>query len=168
MDKNAISINQDPPFSFDIADANDLKALKAWFNSKRERLLWGGPVMQDCTTQKAFLLQLNENNFNSYSLKQEKRFVAFAQIQPHSRARVHFGRLVVKPEYRGNGLSYVLLNHLLAEAKKSFKAKSASLFVYNTNTYAMQSYMKSGFVSTTPPKGLRPLDGCTFMLKQLS
>lgn len=167
MDKNAISVNQEPRFSFGIADENDIKALKTWFKNKRERLLWGGPAMQDCDTQKAFLLQLNENNFKSYSLKENKQCLAFAQIQPHSHARVHFGRLVVKPEYRGGGLSYVLLNHLFAEAKDTFKAKSASLFVYNTNTYAMQSYMKSGFVSTKPPKGLRPMDGCTYMLKHL-
>lgn len=149
------------------ATIDDIAIVRSWFKNERDLMLWGGVSMQHCNCEQSFVSTLSKDNFISYSLSTNKRLLGFAQIQQHPQKRVHLGRLAIKPNLRGQGLSHVLLAHLFTAAKKQFKANQASLFVYLSNTYAHNAYMKNGFVSTPLPKGMPTMQGCDYMLKRL-
>lgn len=165
MDKNIISPIETSNLEVRASQDNDLTALKSWFSSAKDMLLWGGASFKFGASTEEFLNALHKNGYYALSLYHQSEFVGFGQYQLNKRY-VHLGRLAIAPKFKGMGLSYSLVTSLIEEAMRNstHPIKQVSLYVYKANKVAHKVYTKMGFEVTAPPKGITAIPTCHFML----
>jgi ribosomal protein S18 acetylase RimI-like enzyme len=170
MDKDPISINSKRELdNIELIDAQPAHygLILSWFSNKRQFEHWAGPSLGFPSGADELQRGLQKGDYKSFALVNnsdhgEQVLLGFGQIQfwPN---RAHVGRLVIAPEYRGKGLSYVLVNLLIEQAVALQKIQLVSLFVYNSNTAAKTSYKNLGFVESAYPQGIAKVKDCSYM-----
>ncbi|GEM_PF-6729581 len=164
MDQNAVSVNlDDSGYFLQAATLNHTKHLFEWFRDPIEFTTWAGPKLEYPSTPEALHLSLSQTGFQYFALcNSGENVVAFGQLQllPES---LHLGRLAVHPSYRGKGLSYKLLNHLIYKAYSLANFEEVSLFVYESNDVAIKSYKKFGFKEAEWPSYVKHMPSCLYM-----
>lgn len=140
--------------------------LKSWFRNHNEIYSWGGPNMTYPMSDGSFLKCLAAPQYTSFCLlNEEQQMLAFGQYYRRLEYH-HLGRLAVNPDFRGQGLSKILITKLLEQAYMHSPAKGASLFVFKDNKVAYKCYQSLGFIETNYPE--RPFPGnmqnCLYMV----
>ncbi len=146
-----------------IPSNDELESVLSWFNSLSEVLYWGGPDLSYPLYLERFKTESNYHKINSYILKVDSTVVAFGQIYQRLN-RCHLGRLVVNPDFRGQGFGQALIEALSVKGRKLFGLKQDSLFVLDDNSAALSLYKKSGFRLATYPVELK-LANCLYMIR---
>jgi ribosomal protein S18 acetylase RimI-like enzyme len=166
MDKNAIQVNSD--IKLKAAANGDFAAVASWFEpvtkAQKTGLVrqWAGPNTPNPLTVPLLANYIASGNYHSYVLIAQSNIVGFGQFQL-VKERVHLARLIIKQEYRGQGLAKRLLSELIELAQAHIKVREVSLFVYADNIKAIKCYETYGFAESATPKGIQPLAGCRFM-----
>ncbi len=141
-----------------------ITTLMCWLNNQEDLVSWGGPLFSESFTSDSFLKNLNLEQLDSYCLVSEcDEVLGFGQFYQRL-DKCHLGRLVIKPESRGQGLASVLISNLMQIGMEKLNVKSCSLFVYGHNKAAISTYQKLGFeLSEYPDKS--SFQECLYMVK---
>lgn len=164
MDQNAVSVNlDDSGYFLQAASVSHTRDLFEWFREPEAFTTWAGPRLEYPSTPEELHLNLSKQGFQYFALCDSgENVVAVGQLQLLPKA-LHLGRLAVHPSYRGKGLSYKLLNHLIYKASSLANFTEISLFVYESNDVAIKSYKKFGFTSAPWPRHVRKVQSCLYM-----
>jgi ribosomal protein S18 acetylase RimI-like enzyme len=168
MDKNPVSINSNNTDSICLvrSKAQHYAPLLSWVKDDFVFVQWAGPSLERPSSASVLETSLQIGNYQSFSLvttqQKQDQLLGFGQIQIWS-SRAHLGRLIIAPEHRKKGLSYVLVNRLIQEAARQQPIQSVSLFVYDNNIAAKTSYDNLGFVPAPYPPSIAQVPDCTFM-----
>ncbi len=153
-------IKFDWPLALTLASPDDCAGLMLHFNSLQELTDWGGEGFRFPPRRLEFLQQLYKKDSQSFMLSQPQGPVAFGQICQRF-DRHHLARLLVLPQWRGQGLSQALLWSLIARGYQQDSQKDFSLFVFKHNLRAQHCYQTFGF--TPAPQPATPHPGLLFM-----
>ena len=135
-----------------------------WFSNEQELTNWSGPNFRFPLNLYSFTEDLNMGSLNSFALiSNTSEFLAFGQFYQRLN-KCHLGRLVVSPQFRGQGIAAKLMSHLCERGRKELKLNEYSLFVLAHNKSAIKSYQKFGFTFADYPDEI-PLANCLYMVK---
>jgi RimJ/RimL family protein N-acetyltransferase len=111
-----------------------------------------------------FSEDLKLQKLQSYCLiSDESDLLAFGQFYLRL-GRCHLGRLIVNPEFRGQGIIHTLIDKLSDYGCAELNVNQCSLFVLNNNEFALRAYKAYGFKLDKYPKKLQ-LENCLYMIK---
>lgn len=158
---NMIKVNDSMPTQLLKCTDQELIGVFRWFNSEKAVFYWGGPGVTYPLQVKRFKTESKFQECHSYALKQGRQLMAFGQIYERL-DHCHLGRLVVSPQYRGQGVGEKLIEALMTEGQRKLNLFQASLFVLSDNKAAIKLYEKSGFIEAVYPKKI-PLENCLYM-----
>jgi len=145
-------------------DENQLVTMMKWFSNEQEVKSWAGPKFRYPYNQQSFREDLNHNFTSSWSLiSQQKILLAFGQYYLRL-GKCHLGRLVVNPEFRGQGFISYLMEGICELGMNELAVESCSLVVLEQNESAKIAYEKFGFLVEDYP-GSNPLERCLYMVK---
>ncbi len=145
------------------SDANFIE-LMSWFSTEEELSIWSGPGFRYPFDLNSFKSDLKLDVIKSFSfVSNERELLAFGQYYLRL-DKCHLGRLVVNPNFRGQGIASCLIQELRALGKSDLKTDSCSLFVLKHNKSAIQAYTKLGFSVADYPDEI-PLENCLYMVK---
>jgi ribosomal protein S18 acetylase RimI-like enzyme len=143
---------------------SQLYELMTWFASREQLDQWAGPNFRFPLVFASFVDDLRLSELDSISLiDAHNRFSAFGQVYCRV-GRCHLGRLIVAPDFRGQGIISQLINTLTTIGHQKFNTTESSLFVLNDNTPAIKAYEKLGFRCAPYPQDM-PLENTQYMIK---
>ena len=126
------------------AKVADLKTIIAWIPDELACKIWAGPKVRFPLSIESLSKDIEFSDDNSYCLIKSEAIIAFGQVLPKEKDRLHFARIIVDPSKRVMGFGKRLCNELLQiAAQKGYK--KISLNVYRNNTGALKLYKKLGF-----------------------
>ena len=135
-----------------------------WFLTEKELMDWSGPNFRYPFNKSSFIEDIKLDTLNSFSLVSKKsELLAFGQYYQRLN-RCHLGRLVVNPEYRGQGIAFELMRRICEVGLKELKVEECSLFVLSHNESAIKAYTKFGFRLDNYPDEI-PIKNCLYMVK---
>ena len=148
--------------------------LMSWFLNGEELTDWSGPDFRYPYNLTTFREDLSMNNFNTFSLISDpidlpentdstNELLAFGQYYERL-GRCHLARLIVNPQYRGKGIAAQLMKQLIDIGLNDLQVTTCSLFVWDHNKSAINSYLKYGFTVSDYPENI-PLENCLYMIK---
>ena len=138
--------------------------MMSWFTNEQELMDWSGPNFRYPFDLSSFVDDLKLGTLHSFSLvSNESDFLAFGQYYQRL-GKCHLGRLIVNPNFRGNGIAAELMQQIGKLGLNDLAVKECSLFVLKHNTRAIRSYEKFGFSVVNYPQEM-PLDNCWYMVK---
>lgn len=145
-------------------DENHLLKLMGWFTNEKELKDWSGPHIRYPLHFSLFIEDIKINSVSSFMLVSAKaELLAFGQYYQRLN-RCHLGRLVVNPQFRGQGVAAQLMQQLSQLGLAEFGLTECSLFVLEHNVSAIKAYEKYGFVVANYPEEI-PLTNCLYMVK---
>ena len=145
------------------SDANFIEIM-SWFSTEEELSIWSGPGFRYPFDLSSFKNDLKLDSLKSFSLVSvEGNLLAFGQYYLRL-DKCHLGRLIVNPNFRGQGIASHLIQKLGVLGKTELKTDSCSLFVLGHNKSAIQAYTKLGFSMADYPDEI-PLEDCLYMVK---
>lgn len=151
-----------------LVPSNDDHAemLLSWFDSQQQIEVWGGPGMVFPCDLNRFTHAIKFNQIASFSLlNDQQELLGFGQFYIRL-GRHHYGRICVAPNSRGQGLAKILMQGLMEKAQQQQSAVGHSLFVYEDNLSALNSYQSLGFHPATYPQPFPgELENCLYMVK---
>jgi ribosomal protein S18 acetylase RimI-like enzyme len=135
-----------------------------WFLTEKELMDWSGPNFRYPFNKSSFIEDIKLDTLNSFSLVSKKsELLAFGQYYQRLN-RCHLGRLVVNPEYRGQGIAFELMRRICEVGLKELKVEECSLFVLSHNESAIKAYTKFGFRLDNYPDEIS-IKNCLYMVK---
>lgn len=141
-------------FELQLALANiaEMQHLQSWFNSSEEQQSWGGDNFDYPCSELRFLELLCRTGTRSYSLfsTEDNQLIGFGQICDRFGCH-HLARLVIAPEFRGQGYAKTLIAELIIQALQQ-QPRTISLYVHRHNTVALKCYQSLGFTISAPPE----------------
>jgi ribosomal protein S18 acetylase RimI-like enzyme len=145
--------------------SNDhLIEVMSWFTTEEALSLWSGPNFRFPLHLDTFKQDLKLETLASFTLiSDDGALLAFGQYYLRLE-KCHLGRLVVNPDFRGQGISTHLIQQLITKGKSSLNADICSLFVLEHNKTAINAYTKLGFSFAHYPEEI-PLENCLYMIK---
>jgi ribosomal protein S18 acetylase RimI-like enzyme len=144
------------------SDANFIEIM-SWFSTEEELSIWSGPGFRYPFDLSSFKNDLKLDSLKSFSLVSvEGNLLAFGQYYLRL-DKCHLGRLIVNPNFRGQGIASHLIQKLGVQGKTELKTDSCSLFVLGHNKSAIQAYTKLGFSMAEYPNEI-PLENCLYMV----
>lgn len=145
------------------SDENFIEIM-SWFSNEEELSIWSGPNFRYPFDLSSFKSDLKLDSLKSFSLVSvEGNLLAFGQYYLRL-DKCHLGRLIVNPNFRGQGIASHLIQKLGVLGKTELKTDSCSLFVLGHNKSAIQAYTKLGFSMADYPDEI-PLEDCLYMVK---
>jgi len=145
-------------------DESHLVTIMKWFTTEQEVKSWAGPKFRYPYSQESFKEDLNHNSTNSWSLTSEQGvLIAFGQYYLRL-GKCHLGRLVVNPEFRGQGFISHLMEGICKLGMNELAVESCSLVVLESNESAKKAYERFGFQVTDYPESI-PSKHCLYMVK---
>jgi len=145
------------------SDANFIE-LMSWFSTEEELSTWSGLGFRYPFDLNSFKSDLKLDSLKSFSLVSvEGNLLAFGQYYLRL-DKCHLGRLIVNPNFRGQGIASHLIQKLGVLGKTELKTDSCSLFVLGHNKSAIQAYTKLGFSMADYPEEI-PLKNCFYMVR---
>ncbi|KZK66257.1 GNAT family N-acetyltransferase [Shewanella baltica] len=145
------------------SDENFIEIM-SWFSTEEELSIWSGPNFRYPFDLSSFKSDLKLDSLKSFSLVSvEGNLLAFGQYYLRL-DKCHLGRLIVNPNFRGQGIASHLIQKLGVLGKTELKTDSCSLFVLGHNKSAIQAYTKLGFSMADYPDEI-PLEDCLYMVK---
>lgn len=166
MDQNLIQVGSE--LKLKAAASSDFAAVASWFepisSAEATKLIrqWAGPNAPYPCSAKVLAEYISSGNYHSYILCDKSNILGFGQFQL-IKHRVHLARLIIRSEFRGQGLAKCLLSELIEAAQGHAEVTVVSLFVYIENTNAIQCYETYGFAESPTPAGVNLLADCRFM-----
>ena len=130
---------------FQRFDPAQVAELMAWFADEESLRIWAGPDFRFPFTAATFREDSKVDSIDSFSLVAGSgSMAAFGQCYLRA-GRCHFGRVVVAPSRRSQGLGTRLLRDMAAWGRDEFGPRELSLFVSKTNPLAQRLYARLGF-----------------------
>ena len=132
------------------AQLGDLDVVASWLSDSADCERWAGQRVVFPIDLAGLPDSIEWGRADSWSVTFNGAVVAFGQIVPKVRRRVHLARLITSPEHRGQGFGRVIAVHLL-ECAYSRDADRVSLNVSPANAPAVGLYRSVGFFEAPRP-----------------
>ena len=129
---------------FRKAKLSDLETIISWIPDEPACKSWAGPTVRFPLSVESLSKDISFSDNNSYCLIKSETVIAFGQLLPKEKGRLHFARIIVDPSKRAMGYGKRLCNELLQIANQK-GCKKISLNVYRNNTSALKLYEYLGF-----------------------
>jgi len=129
---------------------SDLETVASWIQSESACRLWCGARVAYPIDLASLPQAIEFDTSDSWTALSSGVHVAFGQIVPKPRGRLHLARLIAAPERRGSGLGRLVASHLLKVAQ-SRNPSTISLNVFSENEPALRLYESLGFITATRP-----------------
>jgi ribosomal protein S18 acetylase RimI-like enzyme len=136
-----------------------------WVTDQNSCRLWAGPGLIFPFVKERFAGDIGYSIHQSYVLVDRyNQPVGFGQIM-HRFNRLHLGRIIVNPLFRGQGFGRLLCKKLIDVGEKHYKGKLFSLNVCRHNQVARKLYESLGFVESTD-QSMASDQNSIFMIRQ--
>lgn len=132
------------------AQTSDLEAVASWLRDQADCTLWAGRRVSFPVDPAVLPQAIEWDSSDSWSATAGANIVAFGQLVPKPRRRVHLARLIAAPGRRGEGLGRFLATHLLNTALSGHPS-TVSLNVVRGNEPALNLYRSLGFTEAARP-----------------
>lgn len=146
---------------------NEYELLIRWISSEELNYLWGGPTFDYPLTREQISEHCAKPETNPYILVVDGKEAGFVELYRISEGHFRICRVFIADEFRGRGLSTVMLNALISKAKKEFHCSRLSLAVYAHNAAAIACYKSLGFEVTATESGSISYNGETWDLLRM-
>lgn len=145
------------------ANNDHIQQIMTWFDNEENLLKWSGPNFRYPYTFETFEQDLQQDKLQSYALVSlDDELMAFGQFYLRL-GRCHLGRLVVSPDFRGQGVAGLLMSSLCEIGHRELDTTESSLFVLADNNSAISAYEKFGFKQQDYPEPM-PIKNCLYMV----
>ena len=132
------------------SQASDLSNVAAWIESASACRLWCGTRVLYPIDLSSLPEALQYSVSDSWTATSGGVVVAFGQLVPKAKGRLHLARLITAPDRRGTGLGRLMTSHLL-EVARARNPSAVSLNVFPENVSALNLYKSLGFAAATRP-----------------
>lgn len=150
------------------AEIEHARTIIDWFPDKESVVRWGSPYTRYPLREETFLEDIYWGRISSrVALAGDGRLLGFGQYYPKL-GRCHLARLVINPDFRGQGLGEEFVEALMIFGARELKTNDFSLFVMTANKPAYNCYRSLGFVLANYPDGDAKLENCVFMVADWS
>ena len=129
---------------FREAKLTDLETIILWIPDELSCKIWAGPMVKFPLSIESLSKDIGFSDNNSYCLIKSEAVIAFGQLLPKEKGRLHLARIIVDPSKRAMGYGRRLCNELLQIANQKGYHK-ISLNVYRNNSSALKLYEDLGF-----------------------
>ena len=136
---------------------NQFPILSSWVPDEDALLLFAGNDFSFPLTAEQLSNHINsfpEREYYFGELNDEP--VAFGEIIPQESGNPRLGRIIVKPEKRGEGIGQQFLRALIKRCRDRFDCAAVELYVIDTNQRAINCYTALGFLFL-PGEDLTPI-----------
>ena len=140
-----------------------LTELMSWFSTEAALSIWSGPNFSFPFDFNSFKSDLNFESLPSFALlSAQAELLGFGQYYLRL-GKCHLCRLVINPNFRGQGIAAHLIQQLSVRGKADLNTNASSLFVMQNNISAIKTYEKSGFTGACYPEKIT-LKDCLYMI----
>jgi len=130
----------------DPLDPSEARHIVTWATSAEEARWWGGQTVRWPVEPSVLRAWQMDPDVHSYVLREDDVLVAYGEIWvDEEEQEVELGRLIVRPERRGQGVGRLLVTLLLQQAALT-GYRTAFLRVAQENRAALACYGRAGFV----------------------
>lgn len=130
----------------------DISELFSWFPTERDVLQWAGAGLSWPLSKHEFGRLINDHTGNDpirevWAVFEDEEMVGHFQLSFNRRLNtVGLGRIAIRPDRRGDGLSSSLMTLILDRAFERDWVHRVDLLVYSHNAPAIRIYERAGFV----------------------
>ncbi|WP_223671059.1 GNAT family N-acetyltransferase [Kangiella shandongensis] len=148
------------------ATEEHLLSVMEWVKDPDVFSIWAGPNFRYPFDQQSFIedIKLYNDKLVNRVLVKDNTPLAFGQIYDRV-GRTQLSRLIVNPDYQGQGIGTELISRLLELGHECLDTADYSLFVMKDNPRAKKLYESLGFVETEYPEAM-PMENCDYMVKK--
>jgi len=134
-------------YSLRSATPNDLQTILAWVESPDQLKLWGGPFLTFPPNIEKTWHEIEATHQNTFTLLSSSGcIVGFGQTLSREPNAIHLGRIIVSPEFRGQGMGRLLCDNLIQICIQRFHPSKLTLNVNQSNIPAVSLYKARGFI----------------------
>jgi RimJ/RimL family protein N-acetyltransferase len=139
--------------------SSDYELLIRWISSAELNYLWGGPTLEYPITREQITEHCAKPEVNPYVLIVDGKEAGFVELYQVSDRHYRICRVFIANEFRGQGLSTIMLKVLISKAKEEFDCSGLSLAVFAHNAPAIACYESLGFKVVTREEGSLSYNG---------
>ncbi len=140
-------------------EKEDYEALIRWIDSEQLNYQWGGPNFNFPLDHQQISLHCAKPEVFPFILVCDGKKAGYIELFKVSDSHFRICRVFVSNDFRGKGLSKVMLTQLITLSKTQHHAQVLSLAVFERNTVAKNCYESLGFEVTSRESGERSFDG---------
>ena len=150
-----------------VFDKADYDTLIQWIDSEKLNYQWGGPN---------FAFPLDHHQLSSHCAKPEvlpfifvsgSLRVGYVELFKVTESNFRICRVFVSSNFRGQGISKIMLTQLIELSRTRYFATQLSLAVFEHNRVARRCYEALGFNVTSRERGTRSYDGVVWDLLRM-
>ncbi|EGU36780.1 GNAT family N-acetyltransferase [Vibrio scophthalmi] len=148
-------------------ETDDFQQLIEWISSEELNYLWGGPAYSYPLDDAQILSHCSKSEVFPYIYRIDGKNAGFVELYKESHDQMRVCRVFVANQFRGQGISKMILLELIDKAKVEFHAQSLSLGVFSHNDAAMNCYESLGFLVVSVESGSRMFNGVAWDLVRM-
>jgi ribosomal protein S18 acetylase RimI-like enzyme len=146
------------------AQIQDALDIIQWFPDKESVMRWGSPYTRYPLSEETLFEDIYWDRIDSLVARSGNGdLLGFGQFYPKLN-RCHLARIVINPEYRGQGLGELFVATLMEHGAAELGTDGFSLYVMTANRPAYNCYHALGFHVAPYPHGDTQLEDCIFMI----
>ena len=139
------------------------REIMGWFPDTQSVTRWGSPYTRYPLREETFFEDIYWSKINSMvAIGEDGQLLGFGQFYLKL-GRCHLARLVINPEFRGQGLGEKFIAELMEYGAEQLDSQDFSLYVMSDNKVAYSCYRALGFELATYPDSDTKLENCVFM-----
>lgn len=125
---------------------SDLETIKNWVTSKAQCAAWAGDMVRFPFVGTNLQDDIEFTQHQHFIIKIDGELAAFAQLRTINPYQSHIGRLIINPNFRGQGIAPKFFKLLTNKARtQNPQIKLITLNVLETNLTALKIYAAQGF-----------------------
>jgi len=131
----------------------DYPLLISWINSEKLNRLWGSTTYSFPLTEQKIQEHCSKPEISAFLFLLEGKEAGFAELCRVSQGQYRICRVFIADEYRGRGLSEVMLTELICLVENEYNCSELSLRVFAHNRAAIACYHSLGFITESIERG---------------
>ncbi|MCG9753271.1 GNAT family N-acetyltransferase [Vibrio brasiliensis] len=139
-----------------------------WIDSDQLNYLWGGHCYRFPLTKQQLELHCGKDIVYPFMLEHNGHYAGFVELYQERADCFRICRVFIAPQFRGQGLSGLMLQLLTDYARSNFMVSQLKLAVFEHNTVARQCYQSLGFKVDRIEQGTRSYEGQDWNLVLMS
>ena len=145
-------------------EKEDYDLLIHWIDSEKLNYQWGGPNFNFPLDRSQISKHCSKVEVFPFVFVFQGQKAGYVELFKESEFQFRICRVFISDNFRGQGISKVMLKHLIELSKTKYNAQVLSLAVFERNVVAKTCYESLGFQVTSHESGTRSFEGETWDL----